>query len=166
MAFLKWRNCHIAWCAPGSDPHDAGMQLLAELYRRETGENMPTVCRRSQGKPYFENSAWHFSISHTKNRVFCCLSRENVGIDAEETDRIAKPVLLSASETARLSASKNPQKDFLRLWVLKESYAKLTGRGIGSYLKETNFSPDDPRVTEIDGCFVAVLTEKDESYAF
>jgi len=55
---------------------------------------------------------------------------------------------------------------FLRLWVLKEAYAKLTGRGLGSYLKETNFSPTDTRITEIGGCFVAVLTGKDEPHAF
>ena len=47
----------------------------------------------------------------------------------------------------------------LRLWVLKESYAKLTGRGFGHYLKDTAFSPDDPAIQEIDGCYVALMEE-------
>lgn len=166
MEFLQWQNCSVAWCAPGSDPHTDALGLLAELYRRETGETMPPICRTALGKPYFAGSALRISVSHTDRHVFCCISRQNVGIDAEEADRPAKPAYLSASEQARLAVSKNPQKDFLRLWVLKESYAKLTGKGIGSYLKQTDFFPDDPRVTEIDGCFVAVMTEKDDTHAF
>ncbi len=166
MDFLDRQNCHIAWCAPEGDPHTAAMGLLEKLYRQITDEALPPICRTARGKPYFEQGNWHFSVSHTKNHVFCCLSRDNVGMDAEETDRIAKPVYLSPAEQARLDKSADPQQDFLRLWVLKEAYAKLTGKGLGSYLKETDFSPDDPRIAELDGCFVAVLTEKDDTHAF
>ena len=44
-----------------------------------------------------------------------------------------------------------------RLWVQKESYAKLTGRGLGNYLKETDFDPADIQI--IDGCYVAIMEE-------
>ena len=166
MEFSQWRGCHIAYCAPAGDPHKEAEALLAALYRRVTGQALPPICRTALGKPYLENSPWHISVSHTPRHVFCCLAAENAGIDAEECDRIAKAVCLSDTEARRLAMSPDPQRDFLRLWVLKEAYAKLTGKGVGSYLKNTDLSPDDPRVTEIDGCFVAVITEKDDTHAF
>ena len=116
------------------------------------------------GKPYFPQETLHFSISHTKNHAFCCLTHENVGIDAEEMDRRVSPALaekiLSAAEKARYEASSDQNASLLRLWVLKEAYAKLLGKGLGDYLYKTNFDPEDPRVLIIDGCYVAVLTEE------
>ncbi len=141
----------------GKNSHIAGRELLAELYQKATGEALPPIKITPRGKPYFVDSPWHFSISHTKNHVFCALSRYPIGIDAEETDRMADPRLaerwLSPAEQERITCN----ADLLRLWVLKEAYAKHTGRGIGNYLKNTNFDPYDSRIQEIDGCFVAIM---------
>ena len=149
--------------------HEAGRALLEKTYRRLYGRKMPQILVTEQGKPYFADGSAHFSISHTKNHVFLCLHHENVGIDAEETDRHICPELtqrfLSPREQARLENAPDRRAALLRLWVLKESYAKLTGRGWGNYLRETDFDPEDPRVQMIDGCFVAVLEEKESNYA-
>ena len=71
----------------GRSGHEAGRELLAQLYLRETGEPVPEISVTQWGKPYFVNSPWHFSISHTHRHAFCALSEKPVGIDAEETDR-------------------------------------------------------------------------------
>lgn len=155
----------IAWKAlNGRSGHEAGRALLEKLYRQETGCDLPRILVTSRGKPYFPDDTLHFSISHTKNHAFCCIGRENVGIDAEEADRpmdlrLADKIL-SDGEKRRFQAAADKRAALLRLWVLKESYAKLTGRGWGSYLYETDFSPDDPRISVIDGCYLAVMTEK------
>ena len=60
------------------------------------------------------------------------------------------------------SQTTDPRDCLLRFWVLKEAYAKLTGRGWGSYLQDTCFSPDDPRIQVIDGCYVAILEENEQ----
>lgn len=150
----------------GGDRHEAGIALLAEMYRQHTGRALPQIAVTDRGKPYFGTDPLHFSISHTDKRVVCCLHEENVGIDAEEADRIINPRLaekwLSSSERQRLGLQADKNAAFLRLWVLKESYAKLTGRGLGDYLKETDFDPDDPRVQMLSGCLVAVMTEETE----
>ena len=144
----------------GESGHDAGRALLRDL----CGGNLPQIAVTEQGKPYFPQEPMHFSISHTKNHAFCCLCRENVGIDAEEMDRKVSPALadkvLSATEKARYEASSDKNAALLRLWVLKEAYAKLLGKGLGDYLYKTDFDPDDPRVRIIDGCYVAILTEE------
>lgn len=154
----------LAHCAlNGRSGHEAGRQLLAELYRRETGEALPEIRKTGRGKPYFVNSPYHFSITHTPKHAFCVLSRENIAIDAEELDRrlnlrLAEKVL-SPKEKAQFDAAPDQRRALLTFWVLKEAAAKLSGEGLRGYPDHTDFTLDDPRVQEIDGCLVAVMTE-------
>ena len=154
----------IASCElKGITGHEAGRMLLARLYREETGEDLPPIAVTERGKPYFEDSSLHFSISHTKKHAFCVLSREKVGIDAEEKDRnidlrLADKIL-SPTEKQQFDAAEDKRLALLRFWVLKEAAAKATGEGLRGYPNHTAFSLDDPKVTEIDGCLVAVVEE-------
>lgn len=154
----------IAYCTlEGQTGHEAGRQLLKELYRQETGEDLPEICITDRGKPYFPDSPWSFSISHTQKHAFCVLSRRNVGLDAEELDRkvnlkLAEKIL-SPAELVQFEAAENKQKALLTFWVLKEAAAKLSGEGLRIYPNHTIFSLGDPRVTEQDGCIVAVMEE-------
>ena len=142
----------------GRGGHEAGRELLAELYRKMTGEECPPISATERGKPFFVGSPLHFSISHTKNHVFCALSDRPVGIDAEESDRnislrLAEKIL-SPGEAARYDGSREM---LLRFWVLKEASVKLSGEGLRGYPNHTDFDPNDPGIQEIDGCLVAVL---------
>lgn len=147
----------------GQTGHEAGRQLLAEMYKEMTGKDLPEISVTEQGKPYFADGGWHFSISHTKNHVFCVLSQKPVGIDAEEADRDVSlhlaDKILSLKEKQRYESSVDKHAALLKLWVLKEAYAKLCGRGLGDYLYETDFEPNDPRIQNIGGCYVAVIEE-------
>ena len=159
----------FGWCAlDGRTGHEAGRALLAELYRRETGEALPPIVISPRGKPYFADSPWHFSISHTRKHAFCVLDRENIAIDAEELDRRVNPRLgeriLSPREKAQLDAAADKTRALLTFWVLKEAAAKLSGEGLRGFPNHTDFSLDDPRVREIAGCVVAILREG-ETYA-
>lgn len=156
---MKLATCELA----GRTGHEAGRQLLRELYRAETGENLPEISVTDRGKPYFPGSPWHFSISHTPKHAFCMLSKNNVALDAEEADRkinlhLAEKIL-SPGEKAQFDAAENQEKALLTFWVLKEATVKLSGDGLRGYPNHTNFSLDDPRVTEMNGCILAVLEE-------
>ena len=144
-------------------PHEAGRQLLGQLYEEATGQPLPEIQKGSRGKPYFPESPWHFSITHTPGHAFCALSDRPVGIDAEELTRQVSPRLaekiLSPSEYARYEAAPDKNRALLTLWVLKEAQGKLTGQGINGYPNKTDFTPDDPRVTQQHGCLLAVITE-------
>lgn len=154
----------IAHCElQGQTGHEAGRQLLEQLYRQETGEDLPRILTTDRGKPYFPDAPWHFSISHTPKHAFCVLSRHNVAIDAEETDRkvnlkLAEKIL-SPEEKDQFHAAEDKARALLTFWVLKEAEAKLSGEGLRGYPNHTNFSLEDPRVTETEGCLVAVLEE-------
>ena len=154
-------NCELL----GRTGHEAGRALLAELY---PGDQLPEIAVTERGKPYFVDSPWHFSISHTHRHAFCALSMNPIGIDAEELDRninlkLAEKIL-SPMEKSQFDAAPDKQKALLTFWVLKEAAAKLTGEGLKGYPNHTNFSLADPRVTIIDGCLVAVL--EGEHHAF
>jgi len=156
---MRIASCELA----GRTGHEAGRQLLKKLYREETGDDLPEIRTTERGKPYFPDSPWHFSISHTPKHAFCALSRNPVGLDAEELDRkinlrLAEKIL-SPGEKQQFDAAENKEKALLTFWVLKEAAAKRSGEGLRGYPNHTNFSLEDPRVTELDGCIVAVMEE-------
>lgn len=143
--------------------HRAGRALLQAMYEARFSEPMPPILVTDRGKPYFAGNPVYFSISHTKKHAFCVLSSSPVGVDGEEADRNIRPELaekiLSAPEKQRWAEASDPQGALLRLWVLKEAAAKCTGEGLRGYPNDTDFSPEDPRISLIDGCYVAVVQD-------
>ena len=152
----------------GRSGHETGRALLVKLYHEYFGGEMPEILVEERGKPYFAEGNVHFSISHTKRRAFCVLAERAVGIDAEELDRRVHPALagkiLSPGELAQYETATDQNRALLTFWVLKEAAAKLSGEGLRGYPRDTDFSLDDPRVTELHGCLVAVMT-KEEPHA-
>lgn len=154
----------LAFCAlDGETGHDAAYRLLENLYREETGQDLPQILRTDRGKPYFVGSPYHFSIAHTPRHAFCVLSRRNVAIDAEEGSRKISPALvekiLSPEEKLRYDQASDKHRALLTFWVLKEAEAKLSGEGLRGYPNHTNFSLTDIRVQELDGCLVAIFED-------
>ena len=153
---------YIAGCElSGQTAHEAGRALLARLYESHVGGSMPAILVAPRGKPYFADSPWHFSITHTHRHAFCVLADRPVGVDAEEMDRqidlgLAEKIL-SPGELARFSAAEDPRLALLTFWVLKEADAKRTGEGIRFHPRHTDFSADDPRVRHYHGCLLAII---------
>lgn len=145
------------------DGHTAGRRLLAEMYRNAYGTEMPPIQITDRGKPYFVGNPVYFSLSHTPKRVFCVLSDRPVGIDAEERDRPIRLKLaekiLSPMEKAQFDRAEDKRAALLKFWVLKEATVKCTGTGLQGYPDHTAFSLNDPRLTVMDGCYVAVIEE-------
>ena len=147
----------------GLSGHEGGRRLLKDLWQTHIGGELPEITVTERGKPYFVDSDWFFSISHTKKHAFCALSDVPVGIDAEEKDRnihlcLAEKIL-SPAEKAQFDRAEDKRLALLTFWVLKEAAAKLSGEGLKGYPNHTYFSLDDPRVLEKDGCIVAILEE-------
>ena len=154
----------LAFCKlNGLSGHDAGRNLLAQLYREETGQDLPPISIAPMGKPFFPDNKWHFSISHTQSHAFCVLSEHHVGLDAEALTRTISPKLadkiLSPGERAQYEAAPDKNKTLLTFWVLKEADAKRTGQGLRLYPNHTNFTLPHPGIREVDGCLVAILEE-------
>ena len=158
-----------SWALNGLDSRVAGKLLLRQMYEALTGEEeLPEIGKMPRGKPYFLTGDLHFSITHTKKTVFCAISDVPVGIDAEELTRQVNPALaekiLSPGEYAQYAALETDEEKneaLLRFWVLKEAEVKCSGLGLRGYPNHTDFSLNDPRVSVMGECMVAVICEKD-----
>lgn len=155
----------IRWCRiENQTPHEAGRALLADAYRELTGLALPEIAVTDRGKPYFPGSEVFFSISHTRRHALVALADKPVGIDAEELDRQVSPKLaekiLSPGELVQYRQAADPNRALLTFWVLKEAQAKCSGEGLRGYPNRTDFSLEDPRVFECDGCVCAVIQEE------
>lgn len=97
----------------------------------------------AHGKPDFAGSDWHFNLSHSGRYVCCVLDREEVGIDLQQMRPLAgrNPAgrFFSKRERERLNAcgdEAEQERLLYRIWVRKESYAKLTGEGLAAVLAQ------------------------------
>ena len=142
---------------PEAELH-AGSETLAEVLAREV--------RPENGKPYLPDYPdFHYNISHSGGIVACAASDSPVGIDIQQISddpvRILKIAahFFSQEEQQELNfrhQEKNPntgaasnscsndEQDlchlFCRFWTARESYIKLTGRGLAEPFSE--FRPD------------------------
>ncbi len=143
--------------------HEAGRQLLAQMYRELTREEMPPIVKEPGGKPRFASGGLHFSITHTPHHVFAALGSYPLGLDAEELSRQVNPRLaekiLSPSELEQYRRAPDQNRALLTFWVLKEAQGKLTGEGVRPWPNHTAFSLDDARVFTQDGCILALLED-------
>ena len=148
----------------GESGHKVGRALLRQLYDAHVGGEMPEISTTALGKPYFAESSWHFSISHTPNHAFCVLSNAPIGVDAEEISRQVRPELaekiLSEGELSQYRAAADANRALLTFWVLKEAAGKCSGRGVGFHPRHTNFTLTDSRVSEYNGCMVAIISQE------
>ncbi len=145
----------------GISGHEAGRQLLRQLWHQHIGTDLPEIAIASGGKPYFPGEKWHFSISHTKQHVFCALADVPIGIDAEELDRkidlrLADKIL-SPHERAQFDAAEDQRTTLLTFWVLKEATVKRSGEGLRGYPNHTEFTLPDTRVQVCQDCLLAVV---------
>lgn len=89
------------------------------------------IVKTKLGKPYFKDQHIYFNYSHTNNFIACAISKYNVGIDIEETNRII---------TDSMNKKCNFNKDTnLEEFVKKEAFCKLTGKGIAEFFDKNNY---------------------------
>lgn len=90
------------------------------------------------GKPDFAEGNWHFSLSHSGEYVCLVTDESPVGVDIQQMRSLKNYHLaeryFSEKEFSKLEAcldETEKEECFYDIWVKKESYAKLTGKGIG-----------------------------------
>lgn len=85
------------------------------------------------GKPYLTGRSLCFNLSHSGEYALCGVSDRDVGADIQENVKcnmaLAKRFYTSDEQDALITAD-DPDYEFTRLWTLKESFIKATGRGI------------------------------------
>lgn len=121
---------------------DRNRTLWAELlvrYVLAKKESCPleeiSVWRDGRGKPHAESSSWEISLSHSRHWAVCSVGEMPSGVDVEEAAEDALAIarhFFTEREYRLIQAldEKNRAREFLRIWTIKESYAKYTGQGM------------------------------------
>jgi len=145
--------------------HDARQHVLASALTRRAlaslvGGGDALAARIAfgfgeRGRPFVRSPAAladvSFNASRTAGLVVCAISSTHtIGVDVEnlaraiDVDEIA-PVALHPSETRALSRLDAPARRlaFLRVWTLKEAYAKARGLGLYLPVERAAFEVDD-----------------------
>ena len=113
--------------------------LLLRLCRDEgLPESMPDLRENEYGKPFFsEHPDVQFSLSHSGTKVLLAVSDRPVGCDVEKISEKPDPLSIARhffapGETWLLTEAEPDALVplFYRLWTLKESFVKETGRGL------------------------------------
>ena len=124
-----------------------------------------TLEKDARGKPYFPDSPYFVSISHTDGVCLAAVSDQPIGADIERIkprsaghlEQLASR-FFSPDEAAAVHAD---PAEFYRIWTAKESFVKLTGEGFSRSFP--SFSVIDSPLAfdsrDVSGCAVTVCSE-------
>ena len=121
------------------------------------------------GKPYLINEPnVHFSLSHSAGWAVCALSDHPVGVDIERCEPGRRDVasrFFHKDEVRYLNSLLPSMRDdaFYKLWTLKESVVKSTGRGLDlplrSFRSDIHRMPPRLECDEVSGAYSLFLPE-------
>lgn len=110
--------------------------LLLYALRENYGINVPKMSYGRYGKPYLTDYPdIYFNISHCPKGCVCAVSDKEIGVDIQDIRPfswdIAKRVCCE-NELKMLEHADDRAMVFTKIWSMKESYVKMTGKGIAS----------------------------------
>lgn len=110
-----------------------GVELLLKHALKKIGIVNPIFSTDEYDKPYLDDHHQvHFNLSHSEDYVACTVSDSPVGVDIEYVDEVDLDIgkhFFYGTEYEYILNNKTPINAFFQLWVLKESYMKMTGLG-------------------------------------
>ena len=125
---------------------DASWQcILADILKQDYKiEHCPEILQDEMGKPYFEGNPLYFNVSHSGEYLAIAISKYPVGIDIQEPKLIKDGMFRKVVQPEEdCLIGEDRQKDFLRLWTLKESFVKAEGKGLRIALKDYCFEKEN-----------------------
>lgn len=125
------------------------------------------IVKNKYGKPYFKNSDIYFNISNSSDLSVAIVSNDEVGIDIQKIkdkyeDSLVNKVL-TQNEKNFYKNSSNKEKDFTKIWVMKESYLKMLGIGLEYGLKNIDTIENKNKFTiiEYENYYISICYKKD-----
>lgn len=123
-----------------------------------------TITTGQYGKPELTGyGEFHYSLSHSGEWVICAVDNRPIGVDIQQM----RPYRIQLAKRfyhekeyeylCNITDENLRKMNFYQMWAAKESYAKLTGRGIGAginkYLVEENYE----QITDCDEMVTAFM---------
>ena len=170
------RKKAIRYLQPDDRKRSLGAGIIIRKILNENGFSENDLKYSENEKPFVDNL--FFNVSHAGDYVVDVLSDCEVGCDIEKNDnaplKIAEHYFYS-SELDYIKTANDKNKAFFTLWTLKESYMKMTGRGMSLALDAFEVVPTADgfilgksqekrgffRTMEFDGYIFSVCNEKE-----
>ncbi len=116
--------------------------FLKQGYSKEAWGQVEVI-REIYGKPALKGyPEFYYSLSHSGDWVVCAVDTAPIGVDIQEMKEMKLSLakrFYHTKEYERLIKVKTEElqrREFYAMWAAKESYVKLTGRGIGGGIKQ------------------------------
>lgn len=145
--------------------------LLRYALIKEYGiADIPSFGYGEHGKPFLsETSGIHFNFSHSGTFVVCAVSDSPVGADIQDIRPLKLNTgkkFLTEKEYSVVSEIADPyelSRELCRLWCIKESYGKFTGKGFSegfcSIGAQELINSGKVRTAFRNGAFISVCRE-------
>ena len=134
----------ISWSTPSIENPIKKLESIAArycLHQLSPEFDSLILVQNDRNRPFFEDSDWHISLTHSYPYVAAACSRDyRIGIDLEKPGRSIEkiaPRFLSAAELAKWKGTSNLMT---LAWSAKESIYKAVGKPGLSFQKEIEIS--------------------------
>ncbi len=115
-----------------------GELLILRAVKEELGleKNQISFDSVERGKPVLHGyPEFHFNVSHSKDLVLCAIGSSPVGVDVQsliiKPDRLISKCLTEKEQAAMHNLPDGKKSEYMTtLWCRKESYMKMTGKGL------------------------------------
>jgi len=146
--------------------------LLRYALKKEYGiREIPEFVLNEYGKPFLaDHKDIFFNFSHSGKQVICAVDNSPIGIDIQDIRHLSLKVgekFLSESEKKRISGIKDEtmlDRELSRIWCIKESYGKMTGKGFGEGFRSFDtydlMKSGQAFLTEKNGAFISICLSR------
>ena len=153
----EWKKKELDRCMYQDDrARGAGaFLLLAEVWKNTGHYELLHIKKGAYGKPYIvEDPSFHYNISHAGRYVLLGTASSELGVDIEEIGNIHQSLaerFFSEEERRRIGESENPEREFYRIWTMRESYVKRIGGGLSVDFRSFSLSEGKAAAVESGG---------------
>jgi len=119
------------------------------------------------GKPLLKGGGYFFSVSHSGDFVAFAGADSPVGLDIQTVGRADYRVaerFFTSEEYSAICAAPSPEREFFRIWTLKEAYVKMLGTGMAtpfnSFCVLTKEFSGISRSEDLGGYILSVCVQK------
>ncbi len=141
---------------------------LSEYCREEKIplQKSPVIHRPLSGKPMFEESGFHFSVSHSGNLWACLIGITPVGLDIQKKKTASWQSIACRFFTGdeKEYVEEMGEDGFWNLWVMKEAYVKYLGTTLAKGLQQYSMVENGRLRKEIDGISISLIPMNDDFY--
>ncbi|WMJ84419.1 4'-phosphopantetheinyl transferase family protein [Oscillospiraceae bacterium LTW-04] len=105
--------------------------LLLKYGLQQCGVLDVDICYTEKGKPYLAGNDLYFSLSHSGEYAACVIDKKVIGVDIQKIVAVSQRAVsrfCTEEELQYLNNSHDYYRDVIRLWALKESWLKATGK--------------------------------------